>query len=533
MFTEVLLKDEARERLLEGINLTYEAVAATLGPSGRFTIYSYDDMSVVSKDGVNTIRAIKFKDPVKNAGKQLVESAASKTVADCGDGTTTTTILLKEFISEGLKAIAANMNPVLVKKGIELGVKEVTANIEAMALKIDDKDERLTDIATVSANNDESIGTMVADAMFSVGSKGLITLDRSKTDETTVDLIDGYRFEKGYADPYFINVDGTGKVMYDDALILMSENTVTDMAEIAPVIEVYNKMCGDEQRNIPLIFIVSEMTGQALATLITNRKEKSIPFAVIEAYGFGTLRKEILEDIATYTGGTVMSKSLGKSFSDITEKDFGRVERVVANHKETLLTNGAGDPDKIQKRLDDMESIKELSDTNHEEGVIEDRIAKLRGKVAIINIGATTDEELIEKKDRLDDAIGAVTAAVKGGIVPGGGISLLRSKLAPLSEDYHRDVRYGYELINRVLEAPIRRMLDNAGVNTDVIINEVENSSEQNFGYNLFTEEFGDMLEYGVIDPALVPITAIKSASTVASMVLTVGSLIHKNIDNE
>ena len=509
--------------MLVGVNNAVKVAKQTLGAKGRYTVIEHaGNAPSVTKDGVNSLSSLNPKDPVERAGTAFVQVASLKTVGKVGDGTTQTAVLTGAIINEGYKMIVAKANPVLLKQGIELAVKDVVETIEGLAVKVEDDSKEVANIAKVSANNDAYLGGLVSDALAAVTRHGLTRVEQSQDENSTLTLVKGYEMLSGFEDPSFIN-SGSDCVL-ENPFILLTEDEVHSFA---PINEVY-ALIQDTGR--PLVVISGGLKGEGMAAAMNNSRSDASPFFAlpIKAFGFGSDKADRLLDMAAYTGATVMSQSLGNDISDITIEDLGQVDSVKSSKDRTILLKDSSMSKAVKNRIDVL--MDRASGTSNEanKNTLTQRAGMLKGIIAVISIGATTEPELKEKFDRLEDAMYAVQTAVKGGVVAGGGVSLLLSK-GTRTEFSHKDIKAGYDIVNEALEAPVRAMLSNAGISPDVIVRDLQ-KARKGYGYNLITDKIENMFKAGILDPALVPITALESASSAAVMMLTTGSLIIEDV---
>ncbi|MFZ4814608.1 MAG: chaperonin GroEL [Phototrophicaceae bacterium] len=528
---QLVFERQARERLKRGVDIVADAVATTLGPKGRNVALDKKFGSpTVTHDGVTVAKEIELEDPFENMGAQLLKEAATKTNDIAGDGTTTATVLAQAIVTEGMKVVAAGANAMLVKRGIMMGAEKVAEFVRGQATPINTREE-IAMVASVSAQ-DSAIGTLIADVMDRVGKDGVITVEDSNSLEFETEYVEGMQFDRGYISPYFVTAQDTMEAIIEDAYILIYEKKISAAQDIIPVLE---KLLQIGKRE--LVIIAEDVDGEALATLVLNKLRGTLNVLAIKAPGFGDRRKAMLQDIATLTGGTVISEETGRKLETTTLQDLGRAKKVASSKENTTVVDGAGEPNAIKARVDSIRKEIDLSTSDYDREKLQERLAKLAGGVAVIKVGAATETELKEKKHRVEDALSATRAAVEEGIVPGGGVALVNAvealdeliKSADL-KDAHDDVRTGVNILKRVLEVPMRRITSNAGEDGAVIIAEVrrQQKSKKNprIGYNVMTSEFGDMIESGVADPAKVTRGAVENAASIASMILTTEALI-------
>ena len=507
---------EARTSLKAGVDKLANAVKVTLGPKGRNVILQKQfGVPHITKDGVSVAKEIELEDPIENMGAQLVKEVASKTADQAGDGTTTATVLAQEIYNLGFKNVAAGANPMDLKRGIDVAVTAVVKELGNISKKIKSSTE-IEQVATISANNDSEIGKMIATAMDKVGKDGIITVEEAKGIETEVKVVEGMQFDKGYSSPYFVTNQDTMDVQFDNALVLIYDKRISAMKDILPVLE------SVAQTNKPLVIISEDLEGEAMATLVVNKMRGTLKVAAVKAPAFGDRRKEMLQDIATITGGTVISEEVGLSLEKVTMSMLGKAEKIVIDKDNTTIINGGGKKEDIKARVELIKTQIEKSTSDYDSEKLQERLSKLSGGVAILYIGAATEVEMKEKKDRVDDALHATRAAVAEGIVPGGGVALIRaqSALDNLELPNESDYNTGIFIVRKAIEAPLKTIVQNAGGSAEVIINEVR-SSKGNIGYNARTEEYVDMVKSGIIDPTKVTRLALENAGSIASLLLT------------
>ncbi|MBO4625792.1 MAG: chaperonin GroEL [Alphaproteobacteria bacterium] len=508
------------DKLSTGVDKLANAVKITMGPKGRTVIIekSYG-APVATKDGVTVAKAVSLKDPMENIGARMIQEVAKKAGDDAGDGTTTATVLAQKIIHEGRRVIAAGMNPMDVKRGIDMAVDAVVADIEKHARPVKDSGE-IAQVATISANNDADIGKKIADAMERVGKEGVITVEEAKGLETEIDVVEGMQFDQGFMSPYFVTNSEKMLAELDNAKILVSEKKITGLQALLPILEPI------AQSGQPLLIIAEDVESEALATLVLNRLRGGLKVCAVKAPGFGDRRKEMLRDIATVTGATVISDDMGMTFENITMDVLGAAKKVVVSKDSTLLAHGGGTPERIAARADEIRVALSNSTSEYDREKLSERLAKLVGGVAVIKVGGMTEVEVKEKKDRVDDALAATRAAVADGIVAGGGIALVRavSALEKLKGE-NTDQNVGIDIVRRALTAPIAQIADNAGTSGEIVVGKVMESKDYNFGYNAQTGEYVDMMAAGIIDPAKVVKTAIMAAASTAGVMLTTGAV--------
>ncbi len=516
MAKEIKFNIKAREELKNGVDALADAVKVTLGPKGRNVIIEKKfGAPHITKDGVSVAREIELEDPFQNMGAQLVKEVASKTGDQAGDGTTTATVLAQAIVNVGLKNVAAGANPMDLKRGIDKAVSAVVEGIKAQSQEVDDDIEKIENVARVSANNDEEIGRLIAEAMKKVKKEGVITVEEAKGTETTVDVVEGMQFDRGYISPYFVTNSEKMECEMDSPFILLYDKKISNLKDLLPVLE------SVAQSGRPLLIIAEDVDNEALATLVVNRLRGSLKICAVKAPGFGDRRKEMLEDIAILTGGTVISEVKGMQLAQATVQDLGTAEKVTVNKDNTIIVNGAGSKDAISYRINQIKAQIETTTSNYDKEKLHERLAKLAGGVAVLYIGAPSEVEMKEKKDRVDDALSATRAAIAEGIVPGGGIAYIRClpALEELKGD-NDDENTGIAIIRRAIEEPLRQIVANAGVEGAVIVQKVKEGTGD-FGYNARTDNFENFFATGVIDPAKVTRVALENAASIAGMFLT------------
>ncbi|WP_417496415.1 chaperonin GroEL [Maricaulis sp.] len=513
---DVLFGSDARERMLRGVDILANAVKVTLGPKGRNVVLekSYGAPRT-TKDGVSVAKEIQLADKFENMGAQMLREVASKTNDEAGDGTTTATVLAQSIVREGMKSVAAGMNPMDLKRGIDKAVALVVAEIKASATPIKGQAE-IAQVGTISANGATEIGDMIARAMEKVGNEGVITVEEAKSLDTELDVVEGMQFDRGYLSPYFITNAEKMNVELEEPYILLHEKKLTSLQPMLPILETV------VQSGRPLLIIAEDVEGEALATLVVNKLRGGLKIAAVKAPGFGDRRKSMLEDIAILTGGQVISEDLGIKLETVTLDMLGTAKRVGITKDDTTIVDGAGARDAIEARVTQIRRQVEDTTSDYDREKLQERLAKLAGGVAVIKVGGATEMEVKEKKDRVDDALNATRAAVEEGIVPGGGVALLKAslKLAGLKGD-NPDQTQGIAIISRALQSPIRQIAENSGVEGSIVVGKVMENASLTFGFNAQTEVYGDMLEFGVIDPAKVVRTALQDAASVASLLIT------------
>ncbi|MFV3350543.1 chaperonin GroEL [Aeromonas veronii] len=512
---DVKFGNEARIKMLEGVNILADAVKVTLGPKGRNVVLDKSfGAPTITKDGVSVAREIELEDKFQNMGAQMVKEVASKANDAAGDGTTTATVLAQAIVNEGLKAVAAGMNPMDLKRGIDKAVVAAVAELQALSQPCADSNA-IAQVGTISANSDEKVGKLIAEAMDKVGRDGVITVEDGQGLEDELAVVEGMQFDRGYLSPYFINKQETGSVELDDPFILLVDKKVSNIREMLPVLE------GVAKAGKPLLIVAEDVEGEALATLVVNTMRGIVKVAAVKAPGFGDRRKAMLQDIAVLTGGTVISEEVGMELEKATLEDLGRAKRIVITKENTTIIDGVGDAGVIEGRVAQIRQQIEETSSDYDREKLQERVAKLAGGVAVIKVGAATEVEMKEKKARVEDALHATRAAVEEGVVAGGGVALVRvaAKLAGLRGD-NEDQNVGIKVALRAMEAPLRQIVINAGEEASVIANAVKNG-EGNFGYNAYSEQYGDMLAMGILDPTKVTRSALQFASSIAGLMIT------------
>ena len=516
MAKEIKFNIKAREELKNGVDALADAVKVTLGPKGRNVIIEKKfGAPHITKDGVTVAREVELEDPFQNMGAQLVKEVASKTGDQAGDGTTTATVLAQAIVNVGLKNVAAGANPMDLKRGIDKAVSTVVEGLKAQSQEVGDDLAKIENVARISANNDEEIGSLIAEAMKRVKKEGVITVEEAKGTETTVDVVEGMQFDRGYISPYFVTNGDKMECEMDSPYILLYEKKISNLKDILPILEAV------AQSGRPLLIIAEDVDNEALATLVVNRIRGSLKICAVKAPGFGDRRKEMLEDIAVLTGGTVISEVKGMQLTQASINDLGTAEKVSVNKDNTTIVNGAGSKEAIAQRVSQIKAQIETTTSNYDKEKLQERLAKLAGGVAVLYIGAPSEVEMKEKKDRVDDALSATRAAIAEGIVPGGGVAYIRClpKLDELKGD-NDDENTGIAIIRRAIEEPLRQIVENAGVEGAVIVQKVK-EGKGDFGYNARTDTFENFFASGVIDPAKVTRVALENAASIAGMFLT------------
>ncbi|WP_017967503.1 chaperonin GroEL [Rhizobium leguminosarum] len=518
---EIKFSTEAREKMLRGVDILANAVKATLGPKGRNVVIDRSfGAPRITKDGVSVAKEIELEDKFENMGAQMVREVASKTSDVAGDGTTTATVLAQAIVKEGAKAVTSGMNPMDLKRGIDLAVAAIVAELKANARKISNNSE-IAQVGTISANGDAEIGRFLADAMERVGNDGVITVEEAKTAETELEVVEGMQFDRGYLSPYFVTNADKMRVEFEDPYILIHEKKLSNLQSMLPVLEAV------VQSSKPLLIIAEDVEGEALATLVVNKLRGGLKIAAVKAPGFGDRRKAMLEDIAILTAGTVISEDLGIKLESVTLDMLGRAKKVSIEKENTTIVDGSGAKTDIESRIAQIRAQIEETTSDYDREKLQERLAKLAGGVAVIRVGGSTEVEVKEKKDRVDDALHATRAAVEEGILPGGGVALLRAvKALDNLSVANQDQRVGVEIVRRALEAPARQIAENAGAEGSIVVGKLREKSEFSYGWNAQTGEYGDLYAQGVIDPAKVVRTALQDASSIAGLLVTTEAMI-------
>jgi len=512
---ELTFSVDARAKLKKGVDQLAEAVKVTLGPKGRNVVLDKKfGNPTVTKDGVTVAKEVELPDPIENMGAQMVKEVATKTSDLAGDGTTTATVLAQAIFREGLKNVTAGINPMALKRGIDQAVETVVAELKKMSVPTKGKKE-IAQVGSISANNDEEIGSLIAEAMEKVGKDGVITVEEAKGLQTELETVDGMQFDRGYLSPYFVTDPDKMEAVLEDALILIHDKKISAMKDLLPVLE---KVA---QSGKPLLIIAEDVEGEALATLVVNKIRGTLKVCAVKAPGFGDRRKEMLRDISVLTGGNVISEEVGFKLENAVLSDLGKAKRIVIDKDNSTIVDGAGKRAAIDGRIGEIRSQIEKSTSDYDKEKLQERLAKLAGGVAVINVGAATETEMKEKKARVEDALHATRAAVEEGIVPGGGVTLLRAQAALGKFKGDSDEKIGVDIVRRALEEPIRMIAYNAGAEGSIIVEKVRESKDKNFGYNALTGEYEDLVAAGVIDPTKVTRTALQNASSIAGLLLT------------
>jgi chaperonin GroEL len=512
---------DARAALKRGVDKLAEAVKVTLGPKGRNVVIDKKfGAPTVTKDGVTVAKEVELSDPLENMGAQMVKEVATKTSDNAGDGTTTATVLAQAIFREGLKNVTAGANPMAIKRGIDKAVSAIVDELKKMSIPTAGKKE-IAQVGSISANNDKEIGDLIAEAMEKVGKDGVITVEEARGLETTLETVDGMQFDRGYLSPYFVTDPDKMEAVLEDAVILIHDKKISSMKDLLPILEKVAQM------GKPMLIIAEDVEGEALATLVVNKLRGTLRIAAVKAPGFGDRRKAMLQDIAVLTNGQVISEEVGFKLENAVLTDLGRAKRIVVDKDNTTLIDGAGDSDKIQGRIKEIRAAIDKSTSDYDKEKLQERLAKLAGGVAVINVGAATESEMKEKKARVEDALHATKAAVEEGIVPGGGVALLRaqSSLKGLKLD-EADEQIGVDIVKRALEEPLRMIVQNAGSEGSIVVEKIRGSKDKNFGFNALTDSYEDLVASGVIDPTKVTRTALQNAASIAGLLLTTEAIV-------
>jgi chaperonin GroEL len=526
MAKQIIYSDHSRQAILRGVNQLAEAVKVTLGPRGRNVVLEkkFGGPSI-TKDGVTVAKEIELKDPLENMGAQIVREVASKTSDVAGDGTTTATILAQAIFREGVKAVTAGANPMAVKRGIDKAVEVAVEEIKKLSRPV--SGDMIAQVGRISANSDSTIGDVIAEAMKKVGKDGVITVEEAKTMTTELETVDGMQFDRGYLSPYFVTDPDRMEAVLEDPYILIHEKKIGSMKDILPVLEQIARV------GKPLLLISEEVEGEALATLVVNKIRGTLNVCAVKAPGFGDRRKAMLEDISILTGGKAIMEETGIRLESVKLEDLGSARRVTVNKDNTTIIDGKGDQKAVEGRIKQLRNQVEETTSDYDREKLQERLAKLAGGVAIIKVGAATETEMKEKKARVEDALHATRAAVEEGIVPGGGIALLRAAIAVGNMKLEGDEQFGVTIVRRACEEPIRQIVDNGGAEGAVVVDKIRNQNEPNFGYNASTDEYEDLVKAGVIDPAKVTRSALQNAASIASLMLTTEAMICSVVDDE
>ena len=520
MSKQITFDADARNQLKEGVDALANAVKVTLGPKGRNVIIEKKfGAPTVTKDGVTVAKEIELEDKIANVGAQMVKEVASKTSDVAGDGTTTATVLAQAIMNQGLRSVNSGANPMDLKRGIDKAVQVVVENLKTLSREVGGKDE-IAQVGSISANNDNEIGDLIAEAMDKVGKDGVITVEEAKGTETSLDTVEGMQFDRGYLSPYFVTDPDNMEVVLEDALVLVHDKKISAMKDLLPVLEKVAQM------GAPLLLVAEDIDGEALATLVVNKLRGTLRVAAVKAPGFGDRRKAMLEDIAVLTGGQVLSEEKGFKLENATVDTLGRAKRIVITKDNTTLVDGAGSDDQIKARINQIRTQTESTTSDYDREKLQERLAKLSGGVAVLKIGAATEPEMKEKKARVEDALHATRAAVEEGIVAGGGVAFIRA-LPSLDnvETENEDQEIGVRIVRRALEEPLRQIVNNAGLEGSVVVQKVKDGKDD-FGFNARTEEYGNLLSMGVVDPTKVARTALENAASVAGLLLTTQTVV-------
>jgi len=517
---DVKFSDDARHKMLAGVNILANAVKVTLGPKGRNVVLEKSfGAPTITKDGVSVAKEIELKDKFENMGAQMVKEVSSQTSDVAGDGTTTATVLAQSILTEGMKAVAAGMNPMDLKRGIDKAVIVAVEELQKMSKPCAD-DKAIAQVGTISANSDNEIGDIIAEAMGKVGKEGVITVEEGSGLANELDVVEGMQFDRGYLSPYFVNNQQNMSAEQDEPFVLLHDKKISNIRDLLPVLE------GVAKAGRPLLIIAEDVEGEALATLVINNMRGIVKVSAVKAPGFGDRRKAMLQDIAILTGGTVISEEVGLSLEKATLDDLGSAKKIIVTKEETTIIDGAGKPKEIEDRVNQIRTQIEEASSDYDREKLQERVAKLAGGVAVIKVGAATEVEMKEKKARVEDALHATRAAVEEGVVPGGGVALIRVRaaLAKLKGDNH-DQDIGINIARRAMEEPMRQIVSNAGDEASVVVNKVEEGKDT-FGYNAATGEYGDMIEMGILDPTKVTRSALQNAASVAGLMITTEAMV-------
>jgi chaperonin GroEL len=527
---QIVKGEEARQHILRGVNQLADAVKITLGPKGRNVVLDKKfGPPTITKDGVTVAKEVELKHPLENMGAQMVREVASKTSDVAGDGTTTATVLAQAIYREGIRNVAAGANPMALKRGVDLAVETAVAETKKLSKEVRIEGDMIAQVGTISANNDKTIGKIIAEAIKKVGKDGVITVEESKTMETQLEVVEGMQFDRGYLSPYFVTDPERMEATLEDVRILIHEKKISSMKDLLPLLEQIAKM------GKPLLIISEDVEGEALATLVVNKLRGTLHAAAVKAPGFGDRRKAMLEDIAILTGGQVISEELGFKLEDVKMDQLGRAKKIVIDKDNTTIVEGVGATAAIEGRVKQLRTQIDETTSDYDKEKLQERLAKLVGGVAIIKVGAATETEMKEKKARVEDAMHATRAAVEEGIVPGGGVALLRAipALDKLKETLHGDERIGVDIVKRALEEPTRQIAQNAGFEGAIVVGKIRESKDPNFGFNAESEQYGDLVKDGVIDPTKVTRLALQNAGSIASLMLTTEALISEIPEDE
>ena len=522
MAKELRYSEEARGTILNGVNALANAVKVTLGPKGRNVVLQKSfGAPTITKDGVTVAKEIELEDNFENMGAQMVKEVAQKTNEDAGDGTTTATILAQAIYREGIKFVTAGNNPTKLKKGIDLAVAKINEELSNISKKIETSED-IANVGTISGNNEPEIGKMIADAMGKVGNNGVITIEESKTGFTELNVVEGMQFDRGYLSPYFVTNAEKMETSFDNPNILITDKKISNMKELLPILE------KSVQTSKPLLIVAEDIEGEALTTLVVNKLRGTLNVCAVKAPGFGDRRKEMLKDLGVLTGGTVISEELGRTLESAELEDLGSASKVNVDKENTIIVDGSGNSDEVKARVGQIRSQIEETTSDYDKEKLQERLARLDGGVAVINVGAPTETEMKEKKDRVEDALNATRAAVEEGVVVGGGAALVHASLKVLSKLKADDaeMQFGIDIIRRAVEAPLRQIATNAGLEGSVVVNEVKNSKKATYGYNALDDKYEDLVAAGIIDPTKVVRSALQNAASVAGLMLTTETII-------
>jgi chaperonin GroEL len=526
MAKQIVHGEESRQAILRGVNLLADAVKITLGPKGRNVVLDKKFGSpTITKDGVTVAKEIELKEPLENMGAQMVKEVASKTSDVAGDGTTTATVLAQAIFREGVKTVAAGANPMAVKRGIERAVEVAVEKVKELAKPV--KGDMIAQVATVSANNDATIGNIIAEAMKKVGKDGVITVEEAKAIETTLDVVEGMQFDRGYLSPYFVTDPDRMECVLENALILIHEKKISTMKDLLPLLEQVAKM------GRPLLIIAEDVEGEALATLVVNKLRGTLQAVSVKAPGFGDRRKAMLEDISILTGGKSITEDLGIKLENVHIEDLGKAKKIVIDKDNTTIVEGAGKHQAIEGRVKQLRTQIDETTSDYDREKLQERLAKLVGGVAVIKVGAATETEMKEKKARVEDAMHATRAAVEEGIVPGGGVAFIRVVPALEKLKLESDEQIGVNIVKRALEEPLRMIASNAGMEGAVVLGKVKESKDTNYGFNAATDDYTDMISAGILDPAKVTRTALQNAASISALMLTTEALVSEIPEEE
>ncbi|KAG1650272.1 chaperonin [Nymphon striatum] len=520
MAKEVRFGDDARSRMVEGVNVLANAVKVTLGPKGRNVVLDKSfGAPTITKDGVSVAKEIELEDKFENMGAQMVKEVSSQTSDIAGDGTTTATVLAQAIVREGMKSVAAGMNPMDLKRGIDKATTAAVEKLQEMSKPCADNDA-IAQVGTISANSDENIGGIIAESMDKVGKEGVITVEEGTALENELDVVEGMQFDRGYLSPYFVTNQQNMSAELEEPLVLLHDKKITNIRDLLPTLE------GAAKAGRPLLIVAEDIEGEALATLVVNNMRGIVKVTAVKAPGFGDRRKAMLEDLAVLTGGKVISEEVGLSLEAVTLEDLGSAKRIVVDKENTTIVDGTGSGEDIKARVDQIRAQMETTTSEYDKEKLQERVAKLAGGVAVIKVGAATEVEMKEKKARVEDALHATRAAVEEGVVPGGGVALVRSlqDISDLSGDNH-DQDMGIKILLRAMEEPLRQICANAGDESSVVLNAVKNGAGS-FGYNARTSEYGDMIEMGILDPTKVTRTALQNAASVSGLIITTEAMV-------